>query len=142
VGKGLLYEVPRSHTLTPNSVGLLWTSDRPVAKTLPDNTQHSQETDIHARGGIFFLRPVFSFDPFCPFKSFPPSSCHLCSILLSLYNKHNTNIHAPGGIRTNNPSKRTAVDPRLRPRGHWDRLTQYIPHVLMIHIKNQKLHLH
>ena len=44
--------------------------------SLPDNTQHSQETDIHA----------------------------------------------PGGIRTHNPSKRAAGDPRLRPRGHWDRL--------------------
>jgi hypothetical protein len=39
------------------------------------------------------------------------------------YNKHNTNIHAPGGIRTHNPSKRAAADPRLRPRGHWDRPT-------------------
>ena len=32
-----------------------------------------------------------------------------------------TNIHAPGGIRTHNPSKRAAADPRLRPRGYWDR---------------------
>jgi hypothetical protein len=38
------------------------------------------------------------------------------------YNKHNTNIHALGGIRTHNPSKRAAEDPRLRPHGHWDRL--------------------
>jgi hypothetical protein len=37
------------------------------------------------------------------------------------YNKHNTNIHAPGGIRTHNPSKRAAVDPSFKPRGHWDR---------------------
>jgi hypothetical protein len=29
-------------------------------------------------------------------------------------------IH-PGGIRTHNRSKRAAADPRLRPRGHWDR---------------------
>ena len=43
---------------------------------LPDNTQHSQETDVRAADGI----------------------------------------------RTRNPSKR-AVDPRLSPRGHWDRLT-------------------
>jgi hypothetical protein len=35
-----------------------------------------------------------------------------------------TNIRAPGGIRTHNPCKRAAADPRLRPRGHWDR-----PHV-------------
>jgi hypothetical protein len=32
-----------------------------------------------------------------------------------------TDIHALGGIRTRNPIKRAAVDPRLRPRGHWDR---------------------
>jgi hypothetical protein len=36
------------------------------------------------------------------------------------YNKHNTNIHAPGGMRTHNPSKKAAEDPRLRPRGHCD----------------------
>jgi hypothetical protein len=33
-----------------------------------------------------------------------------------------TNIHAPGGIRTRNTSKRAVADLRLRPRGHWDRL--------------------
>jgi hypothetical protein len=27
----------------------------------------------------------------------------------------------PGGIRTRSPSKRTAAEPRIRPRGHWDR---------------------
>jgi hypothetical protein len=37
------------------------------------------------------------------------------------FNKHNTNIHAPGGIRTHDPSKRAAENPRLRPHGHWDR---------------------
>ena len=36
-----------------------------------------------------------------------------------------TDIHAPGGIRTHNPSKRAAADPRLRPRGHWDWLGHY-----------------
>jgi hypothetical protein len=37
---------------------------------------------------------------------------------------HNTDkiqgIHARGRIRTRNPIKWTAADPRLRPRGHWD----------------------
>jgi hypothetical protein len=47
----------------------------PTQRSLPDNTQHSQEADIYAHDGI----------------------------------------------RTHNPSKRAAVDPRLRPRGHWDR---------------------
>ena len=36
-------------------------------------------------------------------------------------NTQQTNIHAPGGIRTHNLSRRAAKDLRLRPRGHWDR---------------------
>ena len=62
VGQGLLSIEDTSH-----SVGLLWTSDQPDAGPLPDNTQHSQETDIYA----------------------------------------------PGGIRTHNPSKRAAAKPTL-----------------------------
>ena len=48
----------------------------PTQRPLPDNTQHSQQRDVHT----------------------------------------------PGGIRTRNPSMRAAADPRLRPRGNWDRL--------------------
>ena len=48
----------------------------PSQRPLPDNTQHSQQT----------------------------------------------NIQAQGGIRTYDRSRRAAVDLRLRPRGHWDRL--------------------
>ena len=58
-----------------HSVGPLWNRDQPSQRILPDNTQHSQET----------------------------------------------NIHAPCGIRTRNPSKRAAADPHLKPRDHWDR---------------------
>ena len=47
----------------------------PAQRPLPHNTQHSQETDIHA----------------------------------------------PGGIQTRNPSKQPAADRGLRPRRHWDR---------------------
>ena len=47
----------------------------PSQRPLPDNTQHSQQT----------------------------------------------NIHASGGIRTHNLSRRAAVDLRPTPRGHWDR---------------------
>ena len=36
----------------PLSVGLLWTSDQSSQRPLPDNTQHSQLTDIHVPGGI------------------------------------------------------------------------------------------
>ena len=66
----VIMSASRSYSDTPHSVVLLWTSDQPV----PDNTQHSQER----------------------------------------------NIHAPGGIRTPNPSKRDAADPRLRPRSQWE----------------------
>ena len=47
----------------------------PSQRPLPDNTQHSQQT----------------------------------------------NLHAPGGIRTHDRSRRAAVDLRLRPCGYWDR---------------------
>jgi len=45
---------------------------------------------------------------------------------LYLYNTQHsqqTIIHVPGGIRTHNLSRRAAADPRLRPRGNWDRQT-------------------
>jgi len=32
-----------------------------------------------------------------------------------------TDIYDAGGIRTRNSSRRATADPRLRPRGHWDR---------------------
>jgi len=69
----LIHEVSRSHNDAPQSVGLLWTSDQPVAET-SENVVSQQ-----------------------------------------------TNIHAPGGTRARNLGKRAAADPRLRPRGNWDR---------------------
>ena len=33
-----------------------------------------------------------------------------------------TNVHAPGGIRTHDPSRREATDLGIRPRDHWGRL--------------------
>jgi GH43 family beta-xylosidase len=57
VGQGLLIvEHSLSHSDTPHSVGLLWTSDQPDAETY-DNTQHSQQTDIHASGRIRTYNP-------------------------------------------------------------------------------------
>ena len=41
-------------------------------------------------------------------------------------------MHAPGGIRTRNPSKLSAVDTRLRPLGHWDPID-----VLTVKIQNK-----
>jgi hypothetical protein len=111
----LTIEALRSH-----SVWLLWTSDRPVAET--STWQHTALTrdrySCHRRDffplsrffwSIFYLQllPSFFMSRYVPY--YRP------------YNKHNTNIHAPGGIRTQNPSNRTAADLRLRPRGRCNR---------------------
>jgi hypothetical protein len=63
----------QSHHIRYNSSGRVISLTN---RSLPDNTQHSQKTDIPLRGVI----------------------------------------------RTRSPSRRAAADPRLRLRGHWDRL--------------------
>jgi hypothetical protein len=52
------YIVLFDHNDTQHSVGLLYTGDRPVVETLPGNTQHSRETDIHT--------PPAGFEPAIP----------------------------------------------------------------------------
>jgi hypothetical protein len=47
-----------------------------------------------------------------------------------------TNIYAPGGIRTRNPSKRATADPRLRPRA-----ATCVSTLLLIIVKNNYLHM-
>jgi hypothetical protein len=42
-------------------------------------------------------------------------------LYLTSQNTDKREISMPGRIRTHNPSKREAADPRLRQRGHWDR---------------------
>jgi hypothetical protein len=80
-----------THNDAPQSVGFLWTSDQFVAETSTWKHKHTQQT----------------------------------------------NIHAPGGIRTHDSSRRAAVDQRLRPRGYWDQLVctntvqNYFPYVNM-----------
>jgi hypothetical protein len=52
MGQGFLtVEVPRSHSDTPHSVGLLLTHNRPVAET-PSRKNTALTTDIHVPGGI------------------------------------------------------------------------------------------
>jgi hypothetical protein len=58
VGQDLLAVEPsRSHPDTPHSIGLLWTSDQPDARPLPDKTQRSRETEFHDPGGIRTRNP-------------------------------------------------------------------------------------
>jgi hypothetical protein len=53
VGLGpLVIQASRSHSETPHSVGLLWTSDQPDTETPPVYSQCSQETYTRAPGGI------------------------------------------------------------------------------------------
>ena len=40
------------------------------------------------------------------------------NLYLTTHNTQQTNIHAPGGIQTRHPSRRSAADLRLRPLGH------------------------
>jgi len=53
----LIMEGSQPHSYTPQSVGLLWTSDQPVAETLPDNTQRSRQTARRAPGWIRSRNP-------------------------------------------------------------------------------------
>jgi hypothetical protein len=80
-------------TDSPHSVGVFCTSGWPVAETLLDNLQHSQETDIHA----------------------------------------------PGGIRTPSPSNLAAAGTRLRPRSHRHRPFRYYLSYLRVPIRTLDL---
>ena len=61
---------------------------------------------------LYLLYPYLFLCPNCPGFAFGPL----------LYDTHNASIHAPGGIRTRNASKRSAADSCLRRLGHWERL--------------------
>jgi len=53
----LITEGSRPHSDTLHSVGLVWTSNWPTQRPLHDNTQHSQERNIH------FLRGIQTHNP-------------------------------------------------------------------------------
>jgi hypothetical protein len=109
----LILDVSRWHNDTSQSVGLLWTSDRPLSKT--STRQHTALTTHRhlCLGGIFF---VYAF--FCLlFYSVYPLCAFIFSFLMELISAH-TNIHASSGIRTRKPSRRAATDLLPKPRGH------------------------
>ena len=53
----LIIVVSLSYSETPQSVGLVWTSDQPDAETFTLQNTHWQETDSHEPGGIRTLNP-------------------------------------------------------------------------------------
>jgi hypothetical protein len=82
VGQGRSLSMRHDHTQA---------HDSPSQRPLPDNTQHSQQTDIYA----------------------------------------------PGGNRTYNPSNRGEADPRFRPRGHsnWLKyINKYLHNYILQHL--------
>ena len=68
------------------------------------------QLEIQAPSGIFCS--LFILYPYFFILSW------LLPFVLTVQHTQNTNIHAPSGIRTRNPSKPSAADPRLRPLGH------------------------
>ena len=71
---GLLCEVFRSYSDTPHSVGLLWTSDRPVRDTSAwQHTQNSQRQTSKHPGGIRTRNPS---------KRAAADSCHVLNIII------------------------------------------------------------
>jgi hypothetical protein len=59
-------------------------------------------------------------------------------LYLTTQHSQEADIHAPGGIRTHNPSKRAAADPRLRQRGQLD---QQVGSMVLINVDTcQKKH--
>ena len=117
-----------------------------MQKQLP--TQHRKHTrKIHVFKGIFCSSFLFFLSFTLPFLSIVYfhiicshvthfSTSHNTNISLyfirtyffastslvcaSVFTTHSTSIHAPGGIRTLNPSKRPLTDHRLRSLGYWD----------------------
>jgi hypothetical protein len=116
------------------------TSDQLVAEPLQDKTRHSQETHIHAPGGIGLFVCFWHKSPqwtrassFMRFQyhtrrrttvgrtPLDEWSARRRDLYLTTHNTHDRHIRTPGGIRIHNLSRQAAVDLSLRLRGHWDR---------------------
>jgi hypothetical protein len=91
----------------PGGYGLLWLCSpaRTMASSFTRFLDHTQRCATIGR------TPLYEW------------SARRRDLYLTTHNIHRqqTNIHAPGGIRTHDRSRRAAVDLHLRPRGHWVR---------------------
>ena len=86
--------------------------------TLTFGSSPLDEWSAHRRGLYLFSEFLLLFS-FCTFFRL---CLHCPGLFFCLLLTHKTNIYAPGGNRTHNPSKRSSADPRLRLLGLWDRL--------------------
>jgi hypothetical protein len=100
---------------------LITRNDTTFGVTPPDKWIACRRDLYLAMHNTYKIQTSCHWRDFFLFSVFICTSLSWMSWLLSLvYNTHNTNIHARGGIRTRNPSKRSSADSRLRPLGHWD----------------------
>ena len=96
------YHTTTQHNTTQHNTTHHTTPHTTQHNTTHHTTQHNTTQHIHAHGGIFLYSPVLH--P-CLFL------CLDCPALCLLLTTYDTNIHAPGGIRTRNPSKRSGRRP-------------------------------
>jgi hypothetical protein len=112
----------------------------PVVKRLGSKVDHLPLSSAEVNNLSFLVLPSSTYmltvgvEGFCDF-SFDHTQAHATGgrtpldegsarrrdLYLTIQTLYKTNIHAPDGIRTHDPSKRSAADLRLRPRWHWDR---------------------
>ena len=93
------------------------TSDRPVAKSSTSTTQTNSTGKYPRSHRDFSLFVLLFLSLVLPFLSIVYLHILRLRVVYS-YTTHNTNIHAPGGIRIRNTSRRSAANPRLRTLGH------------------------
>ena len=102
-----------------------------VART-PEDERSTRRTDLYLTSHIPHKRQtsmppagrfLYSLFLLCTSSVLVSVSWLFCILPFCRYfPTHKTNIYAPGGNRTHNPSKRSSADPRLRLLGLWDRL--------------------
>ena len=89
--------------------------------TAPQWAKNPSSSRIHDRTQTHLTRQDSSGQVISPTQRHLPNNTQ---------HSHDTNIHASGGIRIHNPSKRAAVDPSTRPRDQWDH--QYVAQCCLI----------
>jgi hypothetical protein len=92
----------------------------------PYQTRTSSLSRLHDHTQTHHTRQYYSGRVISPTQRLLPDDTH---------HSQETDIHASGGIRTLNPSKRAAADVRHRSRGHWDGLHSVVSHLILLPIQ-------
>ena len=119
-----LAESPSDHYSTPLSMGGEFWWKEETFRPLKRNTQRTKipVSSPTARQYFQWMVADWLLDTCAFFSSGRVISSSQRPLPDNTQHSHETNIHAPGGIRTHNLSRRKAEDLRLWSRGHRDRL--------------------